>query len=98
LLEANVKRRPALTLEEVRCIERVVRVSVSETILSRLLRRMSLSEKRWVRLRDELMRAAWRALVAGGLDARCFMFVGECSTNTSLTPLRATNALIPACI
>jgi transposase len=39
--------------------------------------------------RDEFLRAAWRALVASKLDARRFVFVDECSTNTSLTPLYA---------
>src|SRR5688572_1291939 len=39
--------------------------------------------------RDEFLRAAWRVLVAGRLDARRFMFVDECSTNTSLAPLYA---------
>ena len=33
------------------------------------------------------MRAAWRALVAGRLDARRFVFVDECSTNTSLSAI-----------
>jgi transposase len=37
--------------------------------------------------RDEFLRAAWRALVAGALDARRFVFVDECSTNTSLSPI-----------
>jgi transposase len=37
--------------------------------------------------RDEFLRAAWRALVAGRLDARRFVFVDECSTNTSLSPI-----------
>lgn len=37
--------------------------------------------------RDEFLRAAWRALVCGGLDARRFVFVDECSTNTSLSPI-----------
>jgi transposase len=39
--------------------------------------------------RDEFLRAAWRVLVAGRPDARRFMFVDECSTNTSLAPLYA---------
>jgi transposase len=39
--------------------------------------------------RDEFLRAAWRVLVAGRLDARRFMFVDECSTNTSLAQLYA---------
>ncbi len=33
------------------------------------------------------MRAAWRALVCGRLDGRRFVFVDECSTNTSLSPI-----------
>ena len=36
---------------------------------------------------DEFLRVAWRALVAGRLDARRFVFVDECSTNTSLSPI-----------
>jgi transposase len=52
LLEADVEERPALTLRE-RCrfIERVAGVAVSESTLSRLLRRMGFSPKegQWVR-------------------------------------------------
>ena len=33
------------------------------------------------------MRAAWRALVWGRLDGRRFVFVDECPTNTSLSPI-----------
>ena len=33
------------------------------------------------------MRLAWRALVPGRLDGRRFVFVDECSTNTSLSPI-----------
>ena len=55
LLEADVERRPAVTLRE-RCrfVEGVAGVSVSESTLSRLLRRMGFSPKegRWVRLRE----------------------------------------------
>jgi transposase len=39
--------------------------------------------------RDEFLRAAWGALVAGRVESRRFVFVDECSTNTSLTPLYA---------
>lgn len=39
--------------------------------------------------RDEFIRAAWRVLVAGTVEAGRFVFVDECSTNTSLTPLYA---------
>jgi transposase len=52
LLEADVENRPAVTLRE-RCrfVEGVAGVSVSESTLSRLLRRMGFSPKegRWVR-------------------------------------------------
>jgi transposase len=37
--------------------------------------------------RDEFLRAAWRVLVSGKLDGRRFVFVDECSTNTSLSPI-----------
>lgn len=37
--------------------------------------------------RDEFLRAAWRALVAGASDARRFVFVDEMGTNTSLSVL-----------
>ena len=37
--------------------------------------------------RDEFLRAAWRALVCGRLDGKRFVFVDECSTNTSLSPI-----------
>jgi transposase len=37
--------------------------------------------------RDEFLRAAWRVVVSGRLDARRFVFVDECSTNTSLSPI-----------
>ena len=39
--------------------------------------------------RDEFLRAAWRVLVAGRVETGHFVFVEECSTNTSLTPLYA---------
>src|SRR5215213_2127527 len=39
--------------------------------------------------RDEFLRAAWRALVAGGLEVERLVFVDEMGTNTSLRPLYA---------
>ena len=39
--------------------------------------------------RDEWLRAAWRALVAEGLEAERLVFVDEMGTNTSLAPLYA---------
>jgi transposase len=55
LLEADVEGRPALTLKD-RCrfLEEMVGVSVSESTLSRLLRKMGFSPKEgaWVRVRE----------------------------------------------
>jgi len=54
LLEADAEERPALSLRERgRFLERVAGIRVSESTLSRLLRRMGFSPKegRWVRLR-----------------------------------------------
>jgi transposase len=39
--------------------------------------------------RDEWLRAAWRVMVAGRIDAGCFVFVDECGAHTSLAPLYA---------
>jgi transposase len=39
--------------------------------------------------RDEFLRAAWRALVVGSLEANRLVFVDEMGTNTSLAPLYA---------
>ncbi len=37
--------------------------------------------------RDEFLRAAWRVMVAEGIEARNFVFVDECGTHTSLAPV-----------
>jgi transposase len=39
--------------------------------------------------RDEFLRAAWRSLVAQGIDAERLVFVDEMGTNISLSPLYA---------
>jgi hypothetical protein len=39
--------------------------------------------------RDEFLRAAWRLMVSGEIRAERLVFVDECSTNTSLSPLYA---------
>ncbi len=39
--------------------------------------------------RDEFLRTAWRAFVAGALDAERLVFVDEMGSNTSLAPLHA---------
>ena len=36
--------------------------------------------------RDEFLRAAWRLLAAGEIDAERLVFVDECGVNTSLSP------------
>ncbi len=55
LLEADVERRPAATLSE-RCefLEKVAGVRVSDSTVSRMLRRLGWSRKkgRWVRARE----------------------------------------------
>ncbi len=55
LLEADVEERPAITLKD-RCrfLEEIVGVSVSESTLSRLLRKMGFVPKDgvWVRVRE----------------------------------------------
>jgi transposase len=54
-LEADVEQRPAITLKD-RCrfLNEMVGVSVSESTLSRLLRKMGFSPKEgvWVRVRE----------------------------------------------
>jgi hypothetical protein len=63
---------------------------VSESTLSRLLEEDGLQPKRpsvAASEGDEFLRAAWRALVSGRLDGGRFVFVDECSTNTSLSPI-----------
>jgi hypothetical protein len=37
--------------------------------------------------RDERLRAAWRVVVAGRIDAGRLVFVDECGAHTSLAPL-----------
>jgi transposase len=41
--------------------------------------------------RDELLRAAWKVMVAEELDARRLVFVDEMGTNTSLSPIYASS-------
>ncbi len=76
---------------QVPLLEGVAGVSVSESTLSRLLRKMGFSPKERSVVaseRDEFLRAAWRALVvwqAGRRGASCSWT--RCSTNTSLSPI-----------
>ena len=95
LLEADLEERPAATLPQhptpktrvlgagVRGFgERLHRFSDAQGYgLDPKKRSVGASE------RDEWLRAAWRALVAGGLDAKRLVFVDEMGSNTSLAPL-----------
>ena len=56
-----------------------------------MLGRLGWTKKRSVGAgeRDEWLRAAWRALVAGSLDAQRLVFVDEMGTDASLFPLYA---------
>jgi transposase len=68
LLEVDLQERPAATLSE-RCeyLQSVAGLGVSESTVSRLLRRMGWSRKKTVGAseRDKFLSAAWRTLVAG---------------------------------
>ncbi len=90
LLETDRKQHSASSLSERRkLLERVAGVRVSEPTISRLLKRLGWSRKKRTKggcERDEWLRAAWRALVAGRLDARRLVFVDEMGANTSLAP------------
>ncbi len=91
LLEADLKERPAATLPQ-RCefLDRVAGEKVSESTVSRMLKRMRWSRKKisgCERERDEWLRMAWRVMLAERIDAGRLVFVDECGTHTSLAPL-----------
>jgi transposase len=92
LLEADLQERPAATLAQRReVLSRVRGVEISDATVSRTLGHMGWSRKK-VGRSDGTRRvpeAAWRALVAGVLDAQRLVFVDEMGTNTSLAPLYA---------
>ena len=85
LLESDLQERPAATLLQRReFFERVCGVRVSESTVSRLLKRLGWTrQKRSVGAseRDEWLRAAWRTLVASEVDARRLVFVDEMGLN-----------------
>lgn len=92
LLEEDLEERPTATLPE-RCafLERAAGVRVSESTISRMLRRLGWSRKRSLaaRERDEFLRAAWRLLFAERVEAERLVFVDEMGANISLSPLYA---------
>jgi transposase len=96
ILQADVEARPATTLKD-RCrfLQEALGVWVSESTLSRLLRKIGFSPKdgacsraRTRRVlegrlaRPGLRQAEWEAL-----HGKRFVFVDECSSNTSLSPI-----------
>ena len=89
LLEADLEERPAATLPERReFLRRTCGVSVSDSTVSRMLKRLGWTRKRSVGAneRDEFLRAAWRMMVAAATKPERLVFVDEMGTNTSLTP------------
>lgn len=54
-----------------------------------MLKRMGWNQETSVGVseRDEWLRTAWRAMVAGRANAGRFVFVDECGAHTSLVPL-----------
>jgi len=95
LLEADLDERPAATLPHRReFLRRACGVWVSDSTVSRVLRRLGWSRKKkrtpGARERDEFVGGAWRALVARVIRSeRRFVFVDEMGANTSLLPLYA---------
>ena len=92
LLEADLERRPAATLPERReYLKQVAGAQVSESTVSRMLKRMGWSRKKvgGATERDEVLRAAWRALVAAKAEAGRFVFMDEVGANASLSPIYA---------
>jgi transposase len=93
LLEEDLQERPAATTLRQRrgFLRAVAGVAVSESTVSRALGRLGWSEKRSLAAaeRDEFLRAAWRVMVAGGVDAERLVFVDGMGANVSLCPLSA---------
>jgi transposase len=92
LLEADLQQRPAATLpQRRRFLRRVAKVEVSDSTVSRMLKRLGWTRKRSAGAseRDEFLGAVWRVTVAGRPGTERLVFGDECSTNTSLSPLYA---------
>ena len=90
LLEADVQERPFAKLaDRQEYLQKVAAVSVSESTLSRALRKMGFVRKRTLGAseRDEFLRAAFQVMVISSIEPERFVFVDECSSNTSLAPL-----------
>ena len=90
LLEADLKERPFVTLQQRREYLRVVAcVEVSRSTLCRAIKRMRSTRKKGA---DQLQtRRVFEGCLEGdgcrGLDPRWLVFVDECGTHTSLAPL-----------
>ena len=93
LLEADLEERPAATLSERReFLRRVAGLSVSESTVTQdgqAPRVQSKKRSLGADERDEFLRAAWRLVVAGEIDAERLVFVDEMGANVSLSSLYA---------
>jgi transposase len=90
LLETDIDERPFAKLRHRQVnLEQVAGVSVSESTLSRAIRRMGF-DKKWTlgaSERDEFLRAAFQVMVMRAIDSQRCVFVVEYSSDTSLAPL-----------
>jgi hypothetical protein len=86
-----VEERPFAKLSQRReYLQKVAGISVSESTLSRTVRSMGFGRKKdalGASERDEFLRAAFRVMVMSSIEPERFVFVDECSSNTSLAPL-----------
>ena len=93
LLEADLEERPAATLSERREFLRRVVWSVGRRVYPEQDAQAPWVEPKKRSLgaseREEFLRAAWRLLVAGEVDAERLVFVDEMGANVSLCPLYA---------
>jgi hypothetical protein len=88
-----VKERSALTIgQRRRLLKHITGTPLSDFTLRRLRKRLGFSQKtdygavEWA----QWLKAAWKPMVAKGLDARRLVFVDEMGTNASLSPVFAS--------
>jgi len=88
-MEAELEEPPAATPSEQRgLLEKAADVQVNDLSVSQMLKRLGWSRKRSVGAGgcDEFLRAAWRALIAGELDAGQLMFLDEMGPTSHCLP------------
>jgi transposase len=90
LLEDDLAERPFASLRD-RCeyIGGITGVSVSRSTMCRAIARIGSTRKRGrsATERDEFLRATWRVMLAGVVEPERLVFVDECGTPTSLSPI-----------